>query len=113
MNKEFSPKLKHAWIASNLALIVLPLLLFPLGFENAAGVCLTALILLSYPCNMLAGWLFFAYGLFDPSISSLFLLMIVFSSLGYFQWFVLVPQIMKMAHQQIKLIERLFEKDEA
>jgi len=92
--------LKYAWLVLSLILLTLPVFLpsSPTHF-NVIGICLTIAFVLSYPLNMLLGWLFFVvvtlFGTtqFDFSIGSLYLMLFALCVTGYFQWFVLVPRL--------------------
>ncbi len=94
--------LKYAWLILSLILLTLPVFLpsSPTHF-NVIGICLTIAFVLSYPLNMLLGWLFFAvvnlFGMtqFDFSIGTLYLMLFAFCITGYVQWFILVPRIAK------------------
>lgn len=95
MNKKLRISPKKIWFALNGVLLNLLVISSIIGAEDIFGVCGTLIILLSFPCNLLVGWLFFAFGSFYALPGVMLLMMFVFSIIGYFQWFVLVPQIVK------------------
>jgi hypothetical protein len=102
MKKQF--KFRYIWIALNFLILALPVFV-PSTSIDVIGICVTIMIILSYPLAMLFGWLFFYFDWFDGSIGLMYLMLFAFSVLAYIQWFVLVPR----AVQFIKT--KFFAKD--
>jgi hypothetical protein len=87
--------MKKIWLVVQSVLLALALLSWFAGAEDLLGLCLTVLIVLSFPLNMLVGWIFFAFDLLSvPAIT--FVMAFVMSWLGYIQWFELVPRIARL-----------------
>lgn len=92
---------RQVWLVLNCLLFILPLPFFwSSAFDNVFGICLTILILLSFPANFLVAWLFFAFGEFHKLPGAMFLLMLVCSAVAYLQWFVIVPRIAKYVQRK-------------
>ena len=87
--------MKKIWLIINAILLATSVFSFFAGADNVFGVCVTALIILSFPLNMLVGWIFFAYGDLFTYPALQLLLALVMSVVGYVQWFELVPRIAK------------------
>jgi hypothetical protein len=84
--------MKKIWLIINAILLATSAFSFFAGAENLFGVSVTLITILSFPLNLLVGWLFFAYG--GPPVLML-LMAFVMSVVGYVQWFELVPRIAK------------------
>lgn len=91
-------------MALNFLLLAVPVFV-PSVSVDIIGICLTVMIVLSYPLAMLFGWIFFVFGSSDSSIGSMYLMLFAFSVLAYVQWFVLVPRIARF------LKSKFFVKD--
>lgn len=103
MNRYLSSSLKFFWFVITLLLILLPVFVPSFGgIFNVINVCLFAMALLSFPCNILV-LPFFAFPDFDSSISIglLYTQLIICAVISYFQWFVLVPRLAKFAQEKI------------
>jgi hypothetical protein len=87
--------LKKLWTGVNGLLLFIAAFALLLGEENVFGFAGTILMLLSFPLNLLVGWLFFAFGDVFNSPVALFLMTLLLSVTGYLQWFVLVPKLVK------------------
>jgi len=59
------------------------------------NICGIALMLLSFPCNLLVGWMFFASGALLAQPGLVLLMFLAFSGIGYVQWFKIVPKLLK------------------
>lgn len=103
MKKQINLNLKYIWFAVNLLLLALPVFI-PSSREvdSLINICFVGLVLLSFPCNILPNYLFFILGWFNSgTIGSLYSMMIILSIVSYFQWFVLVPYLARLARQKI------------
>lgn len=108
MNKRLSSSLKFFWLAIALLLVALPVFVPSFGgLVNVINVCLLAMILLSFPCNILV-LPFFAFPDYHNSVSIglLYTQLIICAAISYFQWFVLVPRLAKFAQKVISTDER-------
>lgn len=91
---------KYAWLVFCFILLALPVFIpsSPTHFD-VIGICLVIAFILSYPLNMLFGWLlmvmmeWFEPAQFEFSIGTLYLMLFTFCVTGYFQWFVLMPRL--------------------
>ena len=97
-------KLKYIWIVLNFLLLAVPVFVPSLSI-NVIAICVSLMIILSFPLNLLVGWLFFYTNLFDGSIGSMYLMLFFFSVLAYIQWFVIVPRFVRFTR------EKFFSKD--
>lgn len=96
--------LKSIWLLFSILLLAIPVFIPSKDFD-VIGVCLAIAIVLSYPLNMLFGWLFFMSGWFSASIGSLYLMLFVFTFTAYIQWFILIPRLTSFIRQ------KFFRKD--
>ena len=97
MNKYLSASLKFFWFAVTFLLLALPVFIPSFGgLINVINICLLAMILLSFPCNILV-LPFFSLPDFHHlvSINLLYMQLIICSVISYFQWFVLFPRLVK------------------
>lgn len=97
MNKYLSLSLKCFWFAITFLLLVLPVFVPSFGgLLNVINVCLLAMILLSFPCNILV-LPFFALPDYHHSVSInlLYTQLLICAAISYFQWFILLPQLIK------------------
>ena len=97
MNKYLSASLKFFWFAVTFLLLALPVFIPSFGgLINVINICLLAMILLSFPCNILV-LPFFSLPDFHHSVSInlLYTQLIICSVISYFQWFVLFPRLVK------------------
>lgn len=97
MNKYLSLSLKCFWFAITFLLLVLPVFVPSFGgLLNVINVCLLAMILLSFPCNILV-LAFFALPDYQHSVSInlLYTQLLICAAISYFQWFILLPQLIK------------------
>ena len=97
MNKYLSASLKFFWFAFTFLLLALPVFIPSFGgLINVINICLLAMILLSFPCNILV-LPFFSLPDFHYSVSInlLYTQLIICSVISYFQWFVLFPRLVK------------------
>ena len=85
--------MKKLWFATNALLLALSLISWVTGASDLFGYSVTILIVLSYPLNLLVGWLFFAFDVLNQLPIVTLLMAFVMSALGYVQWFQLVPSI--------------------
>lgn len=92
-------KLRYIWIALNFLLLAVPVFVPSLSI-NVIAICLSLMIVLSFPLNFPLAWLFFYANLFDGSIGSMYLMLFVFSVLAYIQWFVIVPRLARLARRK-------------
>ncbi|HEX9930449.1 MAG TPA: hypothetical protein VGB02_18070 [Pyrinomonadaceae bacterium] len=105
MNKYLSASLKFFWFAATFLLLALPVFIPSFGgLINVINICLLAMILLSFPCNILV-LPFFSLPDFHHSVSInlLYTQLIICSVISYYQWFVLFPRLVKYGR---KLNER-------
>jgi hypothetical protein len=97
MNKYLSASFKFFWFAATFLLLALPVFIPSFGgLINVINICLLAMILLSFPCNILV-LPFFSLPDFHHSVSInlLYTQLIICSVISYFQWFVLFPRLVK------------------
>ena len=85
--------MKKIWFILQGVLLTLGTIAWFAGAENVFGVFLTVLIALSFPLNMLVGWLFFTSDLLMTAPFMLLVMAFVMSAVGYVQWFELVPRL--------------------
>ena len=85
--------MKKVWLTLQSALLSLAVISWFAGMEDLFGICVTVLIILSFPLNLLAGWLFFAFDVVHSAPALLLVMAFVMSAIGYVQWFELVPRI--------------------
>ena len=98
--------MKKIWFILQGILLALSLIFGIAGAEDLFGVCVTVLIVLSFPLNMLVGWLFFATDLLQTAPVMLLVMPFVMSALGYIQWFELVPRIARMFSSKLSAHDR-------
>jgi hypothetical protein len=97
MNKYLAASLKFFWFAAAFLLLALPVFVPSFGgLINVINVCLLAMILFSFPCNILV-LPFFSLPDFHHSVSInlLYTQLIICAVISYFQWFLLFPQLVK------------------
>ncbi len=94
--------LKRVWLLFCLILHIVPLFFFfSPDFINALGICMLIAAIISYPLTILFARLiiillvWFDVTPFQPSIGYLYLLLFIFCIMGYLQWFVLTPRLIK------------------
>ena len=87
--------LKTVWLFFNGILLASAGVSWLLGAEDIMNICGVALMLLSFPCNLLVGWMFFASGGLLTQPGLMLLMFLSFSCMGYVQWFKLVPKLRK------------------
>lgn len=97
MNKLLKISLRDLWFAINGISWFVLIISWMVGAENVFGVCGTILILLSYPCNILFGWLFIEL---DSSANLPIVTFLMISAIGYAQWFILLPRITNFFRQK-------------
>ena len=100
MNKQLNISIKDVWFAINGILLSISTISWAVGAENVFGVCGTLLLLLSFPSNLLVGWLFFTFGNLGALPSVMLLMIFAFSGISYLQWFVLVPRVVRFIRQK-------------
>ena len=98
--------MKKIWLILQGVLLTLAVISWFAGAEDLFGVCLTVLIVLSFPLNMLVGWLFFAFDLLQTAPVTLLVMAFVVSALGYIQWFELVPRIARTFSSKLSAHDR-------
>lgn len=101
MKKQLEISIKDIWLFTNAILLFASTISWIIGNENVFGVCSSIILLLSYPSNLLIGWLFFAYGNFNELPGVMLLLTFVCSGIGYLQWFFFVPRIVKFFRKKV------------
>ena len=92
---KFKISLKTVWLFVNSLLLAVGGFSWFFGAEEVMLVCWVALILMSFPCNALVGKLFFASGILLSQPGTILLMFLAFSGMGYIQWFILVPKLLK------------------
>jgi hypothetical protein len=92
--------MKTFWIVINLLLLGALNVSWLFGFTDVFGVLLTLIIILSFPLNLLVGWLFFAFDLANNFSATMLFMGYVMCGVGYVQWFKLVPEIAKFFSQK-------------
>jgi hypothetical protein len=95
MDNNFQISLKTLWLFVNGLLLAVGGASLFLGAEEIMLACWMPLILLSFPCNILAGKIFFASGVLFSEPGSVILMFLAFIGMGYVQWFILVPKLLK------------------
>jgi hypothetical protein len=101
MNKHLSLSLKFFWFATVFLLLALPVFVPSFGgLINVINVCLLAMILLSFPCNILV-LPFFAFPDYHHSVSInlLYTQLLICGAISYVQWFVFLPQLIKWSRK--------------
>lgn len=116
MSERLSLK-KKIWLAVCFVLLATPVFLPSTADSNIIGFCSFILILASYPLNML--FLPFYY-LLDSyleiqrtAIADLYFLMLASSIIGYLQWFVVFPFLLRQFREKVMMpnVQTLFGKD--
>jgi hypothetical protein len=93
MKKQAIFSLKNAWFASQVFLLATAAFSLLTQNDNIFGFCEIAVIAMSYPLNMIVGWMLIVCGNFFAEPGAMFLMMVVMSAFGYVQWFELMPRI--------------------
>jgi hypothetical protein len=101
----YLPAMKKIWLIFQSVLLALTVVFWFGGAEDLFGICLTILIVLSFPINLLVGWLFFAFDLLSAP-AMLLVMAFVMSVLGYIQWFELVPRIARLFSSKLSSHDR-------
>jgi hypothetical protein len=92
---KFKISLKTVWLFVNSLLLAVGGFSWLLGAEEVMGISWIAIVLMSFPCNALVGWIFFASGILFSQPGIILFMFLVFSGMGYLQWFILVPKLLK------------------
>lgn len=87
--------LKTLWLFFNGLLLVTAGVSWLLGAEDIMNICGVVMMLLSFPCNLLVGWMFFAFDGLQSYPAVMLLLFLSFSWVGYVQWFKIMPKLLK------------------
>lgn len=92
--------MKTVWIILNLLLLAVLNASWFFGFDDVFGVVLTLIIILSFPLNLLVGWLFFAFDLANNFSATMLIMGYVLCGVAFLQWFKFVPEIAKFFSQK-------------
>jgi len=95
MENKFKISLKTVWLFVNGLLLTAGGISWFFSAEEVMFACWTALITLSFPCNILIAKIFFASGVLFSQPGSILVMFLAFSGMGYIQWFILVPKLLK------------------
>lgn len=95
MNDQSPISLKNIWLYFNGLLLATIGVSWFFGWDAVMNICGAALFAMSFPLNLLVGWLFFAFDGLAAQAVVLLLMFLSFSWIGYVQWFKIVPKIAK------------------
>ena len=84
--------MKKLWLIFQTFLLALAVASWVAGADNLFGVVVTIIIVLSFPLNLLFGWLFFAFDSVIAMPELMLLMAFVMSAASYLQWFEIVPR---------------------
>ena len=85
--------MKKLWLVIHSLLLTLAAVSWLAGADDLFGICVTTIIVLSFPLNLLVGWLFFAFERVNEVPGIMLVMAFVMSAVGYVQWFEVVPRI--------------------
>lgn len=107
MNNDQNPiSIKNIWLYFNGLLLATIGVSWMFGWDAVINICGVALFAMSFPLNLLIGWLFFAFDGLAAQPGVMMLMFLSFSWIGYVQWFKLVPKLAKFISSRFAAHDR-------